>query len=80
MATNRDDANKNMLVEAGEVQDKTKEAILRIRKQALETETLAALTLDELRNQGLQMVRQIFCMIKRWDVETYESFSQTFVG
>ena len=64
MATNRDEANKNMLVEAGQVQDKTKEAIRRIQKQAAETETLAALTLDELHNQGLQMVRQVLSKIE----------------
>lgn len=64
MATNRDEANKNMLVEAGQVQDKTKDAIRRIQKQAAETETLAALTLDELHNQGLQMVRQVLSKIE----------------
>ena len=53
-----------MLVEAGQVQDKTKDAIRRIQKQAAETETLAALTLDELHNQGLQMVRQVLSKIE----------------
>lgn len=56
MATDRGDANRAMLTQAAEVQDKSKEAIKRIQKQAIETETLAALTLEELHKQGLQMV------------------------
>ena len=52
----RSEANRATLQQASEVQDKTKEAIRRIQKQAVETETLAALTLDELQSQGRQMV------------------------
>ena len=64
MATDRGDANRAMLTQAAEVQDKSKEAIKRIQKQAIETETLAALTLEELHKQGLQMVWPIFQPIK----------------
>lgn len=57
MATNRTEANKAMLDEASETQNKTKEAVSRIQKQALESENLANLTLEELTAQGLQMVK-----------------------
>jgi hypothetical protein len=56
MATDRADANRVMLTQAAETQDKTKEAIKRIQKQAADTESLASLTLEELHKQGLQMV------------------------
>lgn len=56
MATNRTEANRALLDEASETQNKTKEAVGRIQKQALESENLANLTLEELTAQGLQMV------------------------
>jgi hypothetical protein len=52
----RRDANLKKLQEANQIQDKTKEAIWRIQKQAAEAEELGAQTLDELRRQGQQMV------------------------
>ena len=56
MATDRTEANRAMLSQASETQDKSKEALRRIKKQAIETETLAGLTLGELQTQGKQMV------------------------
>lgn len=44
-----------MLAQASDVQSKTKDAIRRTQMQAVETETLAALTLSELGKQGIQM-------------------------
>ena len=46
-----------MLDKASETQDKTKELVKSIQKQALESENLANLTLEELTAQGLQMVK-----------------------
>lgn len=43
------------LQEADELQDKTKDAIWRIQRQAAEAEGLGTQTLDELRRQGQQM-------------------------
>lgn len=57
MATNRTEANRAMLDKASETQDKTKELVKSIQKQALESENLANLTLEELTAQGLQMVK-----------------------
>lgn len=56
MAVNRKQANMQMLSEADAIQDKTQETIFRIQRQAAETEEVAAMTLDELRKQGSQMV------------------------
>jgi hypothetical protein len=67
MATNRTEANRALLDEASETQNKTKVAISRIQKQALESENLANLTLEELTAQGVQMVRH----------ETNRKFSST---
>jgi hypothetical protein len=57
MAVDRKDANLNMLAEAHDTQDKTKEAIWRIQKQTNEAEEIGNQTLEELRRQGQQMVR-----------------------
>jgi hypothetical protein len=59
MAVDRRDANMKKLKEADKIQDKTKEAIWRIQRQAAEAEELGAQTLDELRRQGQQMVRAL---------------------
>jgi hypothetical protein len=56
MAADRQQANLQMLNEASEIQDKTKETIFRIQRQAAETEQVGAQTLEELRRQGAQMV------------------------
>lgn len=56
MAVDRKDANMKKLKEADKIQDKTKEAIWRIQRQAAEAEELGTQTLDELRRQGQQMV------------------------
>lgn len=56
MATvDRTEANQKMLQQTNEVQDKTKEAIWRIQRQAAEAEQIGTKTLDELRRQGQQM-------------------------
>ena len=55
MAVDRRDANLKKLKEADKIQDKTKEAIWRIQRQAAEAEELGTQTLDELRRQGQQM-------------------------
>ena len=46
---------QQMLNQADDLQDKTKEAILRIQRQAAETEDVGSLTLEELRRQGQQL-------------------------
>jgi hypothetical protein len=51
----RSEANKQMLDQTDQIQDKTKEALARIQKQAVETESLGAQTLEELRRQGQQL-------------------------
>lgn len=55
MAAERKEANLRMLAETRDIQDKTKDAVSRIQKQALETEEIGAMTLEELRKQGEQM-------------------------
>mmetsp|Transcript_611 Transcript_611/g.1198 ORF Transcript_611/g.1198 Transcript_611/m.1198 type:complete len:353 (+) Transcript_611:114-1172(+) len=55
MAVDRRDANLKKLNEADELQDKTKEAVWRIQRQAAEAEELGVQTLEELRRQGTQM-------------------------
>jgi len=55
----RREANQKMLKEANEVQNKTKDAIWRIQRQAEEAEGMGAQTLEELRLQGQQMVRSV---------------------
>ncbi len=52
----RKEANLKKLAEASEIQDKTKEAVERIQRNAAEAEGLAVQTLEELRRQGQQMV------------------------
>jgi hypothetical protein len=47
--------NQKVLSDAADVQDKTKQSVLRIQKQAAETESIGAATLEELRRQGNQM-------------------------
>ena len=56
MAVDRSEANRQMLAQAGDIQGKTKDAILRVQKMTAETEELGGHTLDELRKQGTQMV------------------------
>lgn len=56
MSVDRKQANLQKLKEADEIQDKTKEAVLRIQRQAAATEEIAITSLDELRKQGQQMV------------------------
>lgn len=57
MATvDRSEANRKMTQQTHEVQDKTKEAIWRIQRQAAEAEQIGAKTLEELHRQGQQMV------------------------
>lgn len=56
MSVDRKQANLQKLKEADEIQDKTKEAVLRIQRQAVATEEIAITSLDELRKQGQQMV------------------------
>lgn len=56
----RKEANLKKLKEADKIQDKTKEAIWRIQRQAAEAEELGTQTLDELRRQGNQMVSVLF--------------------
>lgn len=51
----RREANLKMLNEAADTQNKTKDAIWRIQKQAEEAEGLGTQTLEELRRQGQQM-------------------------
>ena len=46
---------QQMLDQADDLQDKTKEAILRIQRQAAETQEVGSLTLEELRRQGQQL-------------------------
>ena len=59
MAVDRRDANLKKLKEADKIQDKTKDAIWRIQRQAAEAEELGTQTLDELRRQGQQMVKLV---------------------
>jgi hypothetical protein len=56
MAVDRKEANMKMLNEANQIQNQTKEAILRIQQRAAEAEGLGVQTLEELRRQGQQMV------------------------
>lgn len=56
MATDRENANRAMLSQAAETQHNTSEAVKRIKKLALETESLAEVTSTTLRDQGDQMV------------------------
>ena len=55
----RREANQKMLSEANDVQNKTKDAIWRIQRQAEEAEGMGTQTLEELRRQGQQMVRSV---------------------
>lgn len=56
MAADQREANLSMLKDATEIQDKTKQSIFRIQRQAAETEAIGNQTLEELRRQGNQMV------------------------
>ena len=47
--------NEQYLNEADDIQQKTKDALLRIQRQTAETEQVAESTLDELRKQGEQL-------------------------
>lgn len=58
MAVDRKEANLTMLNDTNQVQDKTKEAIRRIQRQAAEAEEIGGKTLEELRCQGQQMVSE----------------------
>lgn len=55
MAVDRSQANMKLLREADDVQNKTAEAIMRIQRQAAQTEELGTKTLEELRKQNEQM-------------------------
>lgn len=59
MSVDRSEANAQMLNEAQDIQQKTKESIWRIQKQAAEAEGLGVQTLEELRRQGHQMVKLV---------------------
>ncbi len=69
MAVDRRDANLKMLNEASDVQNKTKDAIWRIQKQAAEAEDLGGKTLEELRRQGQQMVS--FMLLNCYCINSY---------
>lgn len=56
MAGKRQDANLNMLQETTGLQGKTKDAVVRMNRQAAEAEEVGGRTLEELRRQGHQMV------------------------
>lgn len=82
MAVNRSQANAQMLQQTMDVQNKTEESIFRMQRQAIETEEIAAVTLEELRKQGQQMVSMAlvilliivtFDLILRWCV-VYDGF------
>jgi hypothetical protein len=55
MAGDQREANLAMLKDASEIQEKTKQSIFRIQRQAAETEEIGNQTLEELRRQGNQM-------------------------
>lgn len=55
MAVDRTAANRQMLQQTSEVQDKSVETVFRIQQQVQETETLATATIEELRIQSRQM-------------------------
>jgi hypothetical protein len=55
MAVDRRDANMQVLQDTTNIQDKTKEAVGRIQKQAAESELIGIHTLEEMRKQGQQM-------------------------
>jgi hypothetical protein len=55
MSVDRRHANLQKLKEADEIQQKTKEAVERITRQAAATEEIAITSLEELRKQGQQM-------------------------
>lgn len=56
MAADQREANLAMLKDTSEIQDKTKQSIFRIQRQAAETEAIGNQNLEELRRQGNQMV------------------------
>jgi hypothetical protein len=60
MAVDRKEANLKMLQDTHDVQDKTKEAVWRMNRQAAEAEQLGTHTLEELRRQGAQIVSYYF--------------------
>eukprot|EP01039_Chlorochromonas_danica_P000587 gene587-632_t len=55
MAVDRKEANMKMLQDTVEVQNKTKDAVVRMNRQAVEAEQLGGRTLEELRRQGNQI-------------------------
>jgi 3-methyladenine DNA glycosylase Tag len=65
MATyvDRSQANKQKLQEIDDIQDKTKESIQRMQRMAAEAEETGAMTLDELRKQGAQMVGVVIVLV-----------------
>lgn len=81
MATDREYANRAMLSQAAETQQKTSEAVQRIKKLALETEALAEVTSTTLRDQGDQMVfpfeRLIYSTIYSLNNLTYKTHFRT---
>jgi hypothetical protein len=72
----RREANLKMLNEAAEVQNKTKDAIWRIQRQAEEAEGLGTQTLEELRRQGQQMVRSISVTFSVYVMSSLPLFSR----
>ena len=54
-AFDRSGANMQMLDETDGIQDKTKDALARIHRQAAESEAVGSMTLEELRRQGQQL-------------------------
>lgn len=76
MSEDQREANLRTLREADDIQQKTKESVFRIQKQVNETQDLGNLTLEQLRKQGAQMVRN-YCKLYRpvyiWLVVTLES-------
>jgi hypothetical protein len=55
MSFDRRAANLSTLKDASDIQDKTKQTIFRIQRNAAETEEIGAQTLEQLRQQGAQM-------------------------
>lgn len=56
MSVDRREANLSTLKDATDIQDKTKQSIFRIQRNAAETEEIGNQTLQQLREQGAQMV------------------------
>lgn len=75
----RKEANLKMLNDTADIQNKTKESIFRIQKQTAEAEELGAKTLEELRQQGKQMVCIYRFILKCMDLVNYEFILLFFI-